>query len=82
MTCSLASCLAMEPLMLFSPCDKYKRDTKQGRRNCAMFLWIGSRHLIWFGGMGVDMCFEEAGCAGVAHTHSYDSVYRVSTYFF
>ena len=28
-TCSLASCLEREPLMPFSSCDKYKRNTKQ-----------------------------------------------------
>ena len=38
-TYSLASCLAREPLMPFSSCGKYKRNTKQ-RRSCAMFLWI------------------------------------------
>ena len=37
-TCSLASGLAREPLMLFSSCDKYKRDTKQGRRSYTMLL--------------------------------------------
>ena len=33
-TCSLASCLESEPLMPFSSCDKYKRNTKQRRRSC------------------------------------------------
>ena len=32
-TCSLASCLEREPLMPFSSCDKYKRNT-------TMLLWI------------------------------------------
>ena len=31
-TCSLASCLGRELLMLFSLCDKYKKNTKQMRR--------------------------------------------------
>ena len=38
-TCSFASCLARDPLMLFSSYDKYKRDTKQGRRRCSMFFY-------------------------------------------
>ena len=29
-----------EPLMPFSSCDKYKRNTKQRRRRCTMLLWI------------------------------------------
>ena len=41
-TCSLASCLEREPLMQFSSCDKYKRNTKQRRRSCTM-LFCGSR---------------------------------------
>ena len=32
--------LEREPLMLFSSCDKYKRNTKQRRRSCTMLLWI------------------------------------------
>ena len=40
-TCSLASCLAREPLKPFSACDKYKRNTKQRRRSCAMFILFG-----------------------------------------
>ena len=39
-TCSLASCLEREPLMPFSSCDKYKRNTKQRRRSCTMLLWF------------------------------------------
>ena len=39
-TCSLASCLEREPLMPFSSCDKYKRNTKQRKRSCTMLLWI------------------------------------------
>ena len=39
-TCSLASCLEREPLMQISSCDKYKRNTKQRRRSCTMFLRI------------------------------------------
>ena len=39
-TCSLASCLEREPLVPFSSCDKYKRNTKQRRRSCTMLLWI------------------------------------------
>ena len=39
-TCSLASCLEREPMMPFLSCDKYKRNTKQRRRSCTMFLWI------------------------------------------
>ena len=39
-TCSLASGLEREPLMPFSSCDKYKRNTKQRRRGCTMLLWI------------------------------------------
>ena len=31
---SLASCLEREPLMPFSSCTKYKRNTKQRRRRC------------------------------------------------
>ena len=34
--CSLASWLTTEPLMPFSSCDKYKRNTKQRRKNCTM----------------------------------------------
>ena len=45
-TCNLASCLAREPLMLFSTCGKYKRNTKQGKRSCTMLLWIRRRNLI------------------------------------
>ena len=37
-TCSLTSCLAREPLMLFASYQQYKRDTKQGRRSCTMFF--------------------------------------------
>ena len=37
-TCSLASCLEREPLMPFSSCDKYQRNTKQRRRICTMLL--------------------------------------------
>ena len=44
--CSLASYLAREPLMPFSSCDKYKRNTKQRRRSCTMLLWIWKRNLI------------------------------------
>ena len=36
-TCSLASCLEREPLIPFSSCDKYKRNTKQRRKGCTMF---------------------------------------------
>ena len=36
-TCNLASCMARGPLMLFSSCVKYKRDTKQGR-SCTILL--------------------------------------------
>ena len=39
-TCSLASGLEREPLMPFSSCDKYKRNTKKRRRSCTMLLWI------------------------------------------
>ena len=35
-----ASCMQREPLMPFSSCDKYKRNTKQRRRSCTMLLWI------------------------------------------
>ena len=31
-TCSLASCLASEPMMPFSSCDKYKRNTKKNKQ--------------------------------------------------
>ena len=31
-TCSLASCLEREPLMPFSSCHKYKRNTKQKKK--------------------------------------------------
>ena len=40
MTCSLVSCLAREPLMIFLSCGKYKRDTKQRNRRCTVLLWI------------------------------------------
>ena len=38
--CSLASCLEREPLMPFSSCDKYKRNTKQRRISCTMHWYI------------------------------------------
>ena len=38
--CSLATCMEREPLMPFSSCDKYKRNTKQRRKSCTMLLWI------------------------------------------
>ena len=44
-TCSLALCLSREPLMTFSSCNKYNRNTKQ-RRSCTMFLWVRKRNLI------------------------------------
>ena len=37
-TCSLASFLERKPLMPFSSCNKYKRNTKQRRRSCTMLL--------------------------------------------
>ena len=36
-TCSMASCLEREPLMPFSSCDKYKRNTKQRGRTVLCF---------------------------------------------
>ena len=39
-TCRLASRLEREPLMPFSSCDKYKRNTKQRRRSFTILLWI------------------------------------------
>ena len=38
--CRLASCLERKPLMPFSACDRYERNTKQRRRSCTMLLWI------------------------------------------
>ena len=36
-TCSLASCLAGEPRIPFSSCDKYNRSTKHIRRSCTLY---------------------------------------------
>ena len=41
-TCSLASCLEREPLMPFSSCDNYKRNTKERRRE-AVLCFCGLR---------------------------------------
>ena len=45
MACSLASCLAREPLMLFSSCDRFRRDTKRRRRSCTMISGLPSELL-------------------------------------
>ena len=44
MACNLVSSLAMEPLILCSPCDKFRKDTKQGRR-CTQLLRILRKNL-------------------------------------
>ena len=39
-TCSLVSCMEMEPLMPCSSCDKYKRNTKQRVHCCLLLSWM------------------------------------------
>ena len=60
-TCSLASCLVREPLMLFLSCDKFKRHQARNKKRHYVFADL-EKAFDKSPEKGGEMGFEEAGC--------------------